>query len=344
MLEPTTSEELRDCIRDHEKVAIQGGCSKRRLVGDFAGRQLISTAKLCGVIEYKPDEYIFTAKAGTKLSEIKAMLAENGQYLPCDPPLVDEGATLGGAVAAGLNGPGSYRFGGLRDFILGVRFVDGAGRLIMGGGKVVKNAAGFDFPKLMVGSLGRLGALAELTLKVFPEPEGLSHLRLRCSNLQAAVATLNELANQPWDLDALELLPGTHELKFRLRGEPGALDDRRARIGADIDPTGGLFWDERGSLLLGKPDDYLAKIPITPDQIAAVADRFSDECVVSIAGNVAWVAGADLGEIGGLGIPALIVRGRAGETVVGPKRAAALHTALKHAFDPEERFPPAVMT
>jgi glycolate oxidase FAD binding subunit len=343
MIEPRSNDELCQCVRDHDKVAIQGGCTKRRLVGDFEGRQIISTAKLTGVCDYKPDEYIFTAKAGTRLSEIRAMLAENGQYLPFDPPLVEEGATVGGAVAAGLNGPGSYRFGGLRDFILAVRFVDGTGRLVTGGGKVVKNAAGFDFPKLMVGSLGRLGALAEVTLKVFPQPEGVSHLRLRCSNLEAAVSAMNELAGQPWDLDALELLPGTSELKIRLRGEAGALEARRLRIGADVDETGRLFWEERDSLMLGKAGDYLAKVPITPDQILSVAGRFKD-CVISIAGNLAWVSASSLEEIGALGIPALIVRGRAGEVVQGMRSASAVQAAIKQAFDPADRFPPSVMS
>src|SRR4029450_4463398 len=92
-----------------------------------------------------------------------AALAARGQSLRCDPFLLDAGATLGGTVAAGLSGPGRFRYGGLRDFILGVRFVDGLGRLMHMGGKVVKNAAGFDLPKFLVGSLGRFGVLAELT-------------------------------------------------------------------------------------------------------------------------------------------------------------------------------------
>ena len=344
MLEPTTIDELCDCVRSHEKVAIQGGCTKRRLVGEFDGRQIVSTARLSGIVDYKPDEYIFTARAGTKLSEISALLAENGQYLPFDPPLVDEGATIGGAVAAGLNGPGSYRFGGLRDFNLAVRFVDGSGRVIFGGGKVVKNAAGFDFPKLMIGSLGRLGALAELTLKVFPKPTGVSYLRIRCSNLAAAVATLNDLANQPWDLDALELLPAMNELKIRLRGEPSALEGRRQRIGADVDESGDQFWRERDSLLLGKSDDYLAMIPITSEGIAAVSAEF-DDCVISIGGNVAWVSSPSEEKIASLGRAALIVRGRAGDAVVGSKRKAAKYIGdIKKAFDREERFPAAIIT
>src|SRR5436190_11409249 len=114
---------------------------------------------LSGMMEYDPAEFTFTALAGTPLAVVQKELAGNGQYLPFDPPLAAQGATLGGTVAAGLSGPGRLRYGGVRDFIVGVQWVDGSGTVIRGGGKVVKNAAGFDFPKLFTGSLGRLGIL-----------------------------------------------------------------------------------------------------------------------------------------------------------------------------------------
>src|SRR5207253_308179 len=136
------------------------------------------TAGLRGITEYDPSEFTFTAGAGTPVREIVAALAERGQYLPFDPMLADAGATLGGTVAAGLSGPGRFRFGGLRDFILGVQFVDGEGRVLRMGGKVVKNAAGFDLPKFFVGSVGRFGILTELTFKVFPRPVATRTLRL----------------------------------------------------------------------------------------------------------------------------------------------------------------------
>jgi FAD/FMN-containing dehydrogenase len=100
--------------------------------------------------------------------------------------LVDSGATLGGTVAAGLSGAGRFRFGGLRDFILGVRFVDGTGRVLRMGGKVVKDAAGFDLPKFFVGSLGRFGVLAQITFKVFPRPASTMTLRLSAATLEDA--------------------------------------------------------------------------------------------------------------------------------------------------------------
>ena len=106
---------------------IVGSGTKPRLAADHGTR--ITTTALCGIVEYDPSEFTITALAGTSLRELSATLAERGQYLPFDPPFVESGATLGGTVAAGLSGPGRFRYGGLRDFILGVRFIDGEGRL-----------------------------------------------------------------------------------------------------------------------------------------------------------------------------------------------------------------------
>src|SRR6188474_3320713 len=184
-LAPQTPAELADAIRATPRVLAVGARTKQRLSAIDDGVTLLSTRALSGIVEYEPSEFTFTALAGTPVREIAAALAERGQYLPFDPLLVEAGATLGGTVAAGLSGPGRFRFGGLRDFILGVRFVDGLGRLLRMGGKVVKNAAGFDLPKFFVGSLGRFGVLTELTFKVFPRPAASRTLRLTVETVEA---------------------------------------------------------------------------------------------------------------------------------------------------------------
>src|SRR5438105_916896 len=166
VVDPGSVGELVEAVRSLSRVLAIGASTKPRLSAVDGVK--LCTKRLSGIIEYEPSEFTFTALAGTRISEIAAALAERGQYLPFDPVLARAGATLGGTVASGLNGPGRFRFGGLRDFILGVKFVDGEGRLLRLGGKVVKNAAGFDIPKFFVGSLGRYGVLAEITFKVFP--------------------------------------------------------------------------------------------------------------------------------------------------------------------------------
>ena len=167
---------------------------------------MLDLSRLSGVLEYEPGEFTFTALAGTPLASVDSLLAEHGQYLPFDPPLAERGATLGGTVAAGLSGPGRYRYGGVRDFILGVRFVDGAGALVRGGGKVVKNAAGFDLPKLMVGSLGQLGVLVELTLQSLPAAGGHADACTPSSPAwRRRWRRCTALYTAPLDVDALDL-------------------------------------------------------------------------------------------------------------------------------------------
>lgn len=185
VLAPTTSAELVDAIRSTPRLIAVGGGTKPRMSAVAPEFARLSMAQLRGIVEYEPSEFTFTGFAGTPIREIMAALGERGQYLPFDPMLVLAGATLGGTVAAGLSGPGRVRFGGLRDFILGVRFVDGEGRLLRLGGKVVKNAAGFDVPKFLVGSAGRFGVIAELSFKVFPRPVASRTLRLDAADAAA---------------------------------------------------------------------------------------------------------------------------------------------------------------
>src|SRR4051794_14621485 len=205
ILAPETLSELIDAVRSTPRLLAIGAGTKPRLSTVDAVK--LTTVGLRGISEYDPSEFTFTAAAGTPVREIAAALAERGQYLPFDPMLLDAGATLGGTVASGLSGPGRFRFGGLRDFILGVRFVDGTGRLLRMGGKVVKNAAGFDLPKFFVGSLGRFGVLAELTFKVFPRPASALTLRLAARTLEEAAKILMEAASSRFEFDALDMAP-----------------------------------------------------------------------------------------------------------------------------------------
>jgi glycolate oxidase FAD binding subunit len=132
---PTSPTELAEAVRSAPRVLACGAGTKPRLSQVAGDVVKISTAKLRGIVEYEPTEFTFTALAGTPVREIAATLAESGQYLPFDPMFTEAGATLGGTVAAGTSGSGRFRYGGLRDFILGVRFVDGSGRLMRLGEK-----------------------------------------------------------------------------------------------------------------------------------------------------------------------------------------------------------------
>jgi glycolate oxidase FAD binding subunit len=179
-----------------------------------------------GIVAYEPSEYLISARGGTPVAELESALAEFGQYLPFDPLFVKQGATLGGTLASGLSGPSHLLYGSLRDFVMEVEFIDGLGKLVRGGGKVVKNAAGFDLPKLMVGSYGRLGVITEATLKVFPKPQASATL---CSVLHSGddcIAAAQRLLAQPLPINALDVelsQPSQWRLVARFAGPSDSL-------------------------------------------------------------------------------------------------------------------------
>jgi glycolate oxidase FAD binding subunit len=345
---PGTIAELADAIRSTPRLIPIGGGTKPRLsqVGDDFVR--VSTANLRGIVEYEPSEFTFTARAGTPLREIVAALAERGQYLPFDPMLVLAGATLGGAVAAGLNGPGRMRYGGLRDFILGVRMVDGAGRLLRFGGKVVKNAAGFDLPKFLVGSAGRFGVLVEMTFKVFPRPIATRTLRLDAKDAAAKQRALIQLAGGRWEFDALDAAIGEGAVFARLAGPVDAVEALSAAVlaqypGAALTPgEGSYLWQSIAELRWAHTSGTLIKTIFTPaavsDFIAVVQAQPGARGWISAGGNVGYVSLAPGASSPPLPWPALTLRG-AGPLWSGPQTRFDVMQAVKQALDPNHRFP-----
>jgi glycolate oxidase FAD binding subunit len=348
MMEVASPAELAEAVRANAKMVVVGAGTKPRLAKVADEFVRVSTAKLRGIVEYEPSEFTFTALAGTPLKEIVAALAERGQYLPFDPMLAGAGATLGGTIAAGLSGPGRLRFGGLRDFILGVQFVDGEGRLLRMGGKVVKNAAGFDLPKFFVGSLGRFGALAEVTFKVFPRPPATRTLRLEAKDATEKAKILAEAASARWEVDALDAPLEEGAVYARVGGPAEALDALTAEIltrwpGAAL--TGGdaaYLWQSVGGLSWAHSGGVLAKVALTPAQVApfimAVRSQAGARGWISAGGNVGFAslpAGAALPT---LAWPAVTLRGDA-PLWPGVKPRFAIMAAVKRALDPQHRFP-----
>ena len=229
---------LQDAVRSHPRVLPRGGGTKPALSTPPEGVVPLVVSGLRGIVEYDPDELTITALAGTPVRVVQQALAAHGQHLPFDPPLARAGATLGGVVASGTSGPGRFRHGGVRDFIIGARFVDGTGALVGGGGRVVKNAAGFDLPRLMVGSMGRLGVLVEVAFKVFPAPPAWGTLVAEAPGLDAALDAIGAAASSGLDVEALDLEPPGH-LLIRLGGQPAALEPRLERLRRDARAAGG---------------------------------------------------------------------------------------------------------
>lgn len=197
----------------------------------------------------------------------------HGQSLPFDPPLVEQGATLGGTIAAGSSGSGRQRYGGVRDFLIGVRFVDGQGRLVRGGGKVVKNAAGFDLPKLLVGSAGRLGVIVEASFKVFPQPPAYATLRAPSQpSLDAALTAIARINGSTFDSEALDLLieAGVLVIYVRQGGLATTLPARQQSLRTWLGggealpaPAEAGFWGVAGAFAWAPAGWALVKTPVT---------------------------------------------------------------------------------
>jgi glycolate oxidase FAD binding subunit len=352
-LTPANCAELVEAVRSTPRLLAVGAGTKPRLSDVDCVK--VSTAKLSGIIEYEPSEFTFTALAGTPLREIAVALAERGQYLPFDPMLLKSGATLGGTVAAGLSGPGRFRFGGLRDFILGVRFVDGAGRLMRLGGKVVKNAAGFDVPKFFVGSLGRFGVLAEITFKVFPLPAAQLTLKLEAKSSDVATKILTGAASARWELQAIDWLAESSAIAVRLAGPEAALEPLAQEIlsrwpGERLKTDAATeLWTSLSEFGWAKPDGLLLKVPLRPEIAAPcrqMCESLGGRIHISAGGNVGYAAFAPDAEIPvfsknleGLGLSALTLRGNAPLWLGRAHDSSQISTAVKTAFDAENRFP-----
>ena len=234
---------VRDAAAAGTPLRIRGGGSK-----DFYGQALngdiLDMSSYAGVISYEPSELVVTVRGGTRLAELEALLASQGQCLPFEPPHFGPHATVGGMVASGLNGPARASSGAVRDYLLGVVLLNGKGEQLTFGGQVMKNVAGYDVSRLMAASLGTLGVLLEVSLKVLPLAP--AEATLMCSlPQQPALNLLNRWGGQPLPLNASfwvhddSSAPAQDLLFVRLRGAIAAVEAACPRMIADVQSAGG---------------------------------------------------------------------------------------------------------
>ena len=232
------SNTVREAGRERRPLRIQGSGSK-----SFYGRAVqgvaLDVSPYRGIVSYEPTELVITARAGTPLAEIEAVLADQRQMLPFEPPHFGPGATLGGCIAAGLSGPRRAYSGAVRDYVLGVRMIDGKGEDLRFGGQVMKNVAGYDVSRLMTGSLGTLGLLLEVSLKILPLPAEELTLRFDMAEREA-LQTMNRWAAQPLSLSATCYADGA--LSVRLSGASAAIKSVRQKLGGEVVNDAASFW------------------------------------------------------------------------------------------------------
>ena len=233
------AERVRAARADRTPLYLTAGGSKRECIGRHCDAVDFDLSAHDGIVDYQPDELVLTARSGTRLADIDAALEERGQHLSFEPPRFSPAATIGGTVACNLSGPARPWGGSVRDMVLGARLVDGRGEKLRFGGQVMKNVAGYDVSRFLAGSLGVLGVITEVSLKVLPRHEA-SDTRVLELDAPAAVETMNRLAARPGPLDAAAWLEG--RLYLRASGTAHAVAAAVRASGGEPLSGAAAFW------------------------------------------------------------------------------------------------------
>ncbi len=342
LLTSTASEDLGEVLAGQVRDAAARGAALRIVGGDtkaFYGRRTegenLEMSRHRGIVAYEPSELVITARAGSLLADIEAQLAEQGQRLAFEPPVFGQGSTLGGVVATGLSGARRAFAGAVRDCVLGVTILDGRGRRLRFGGTVFKNVAGFDAFRLMVGAMGRLGVLLDISLRLTPTPRARLAVAFE-TDWSGAQQKLAPLLRRP-----LPLAGAAHDgerLHLRLEGGATAVAEAAAELGGDPSPAS--LWDDLRHMRLtplAAPRLWRLSVPQ-----GSVIDGLEGRWLMNWAGAERWLAtdlpgGRIRAAARAAGGHATLFRGAAeNEAVFEPlaPNLMALHQRLAHALDP----------
>lgn len=354
-MDTTTDADNSEPIAGHVRAAaeagrplcIQGGGSKA-FYGRTPAGDALPVTRHRGIVSYEPTELVLTARAGTPLAEIEAALAAEGQTIAAEPPHFGGEATLGGAVACGLSGPARPWAGALRDFVLGVRLLNGQGENMRFGGEVMKNVAGYDVARLATASLGTLGVILEVSLKVLPRPEESAS---RALEVDPAIGFAR--VEQAYR-DGLPIMGAAHDgerLHVRLAGTTSAVAKGVEQIGGDRPAAGDTFWrdlrDQRLAFFTADgPPLWRLSLPPGAEPPALAGER-----LVDWNGQLVWLRSSTPGdeifartaEVGGHAT--LFAGGDRDGDVFQPLATPlkGLHERIKNAFDPRGVFNPGRM-
>ena len=326
------------------------GSGSKDFYGNTPQGQVLDVRAWQGIVNYEPSELVITARTGTGLAALEAALAEQGQMLAFEPPHFGPHATVGGCIAAGLAGPrrasAGTTQGGVRDFVLGARLLDGRGRQLRFGGTVIKNVAGYDVSRLLAGSLGFLGVILEVSLKVLPMPRAELTLQQDCDET-AALLRCNQWGGQPLPVSATHWHEGV--LSVRLAGAEAAVQEAAALIGgqalAEAEATG--IWaalrEQTANFFAGDEPLWRFALPSAAPPLALAGPQ-----CIEWGGAQRWLR-SDMAAVqlraraGALGGHVTLFRGgdRAGGVFTPLSPALlAVHRRLKAEFDPAGIFNP----
>ncbi len=318
---------------------IVGGNSKAGVLArDVIGTPL-NIKQHQGIVSHDPTELVLTVRAGTTLDEIEAVLEEQGQMLPFEPPHLGTGATIGGTLACNLSGPVRPYAGSIRDMALGVRLINGQAQHLRFGGEVMKNVAGYDVTRLQAGALGSLGVLTEVSLKLLPRPAQTMTLTYELPQNEA-IKKITALTNSAQAVSGAAWSTGV--LYMRLSGTSEGVAATHKLWGGEILPSNSSFWDDlreqKATFFSG--DDPLWRFSIKPT-VPALLD--TDDMLVDWGGGQRWLRGDfELADLEKLAIKAsghvTLFKGGDRQAEVRPALSnthKTLHKRLKQAFDPD---------
>lgn len=339
-----TCERIKAAVEQRTPLWIQGGGSKA-----FYGRRIdgepLATGKYRGIVEYEPSELVLTARAGTPLADIEAALDEADQMLPFEPPYFGDGATIGGTVACGLSGPRRPYAGAVRDLVLGCEIINGFGEHLAFGGQVMKNVAGYDISRLMAGSLGTLGVITSVSLKVTPKPLATRTLAFEMVPADA-VDAMNRWAGRPLPITAT--CHDGERLFVRLAGAETGVRSAAEKLGGELVEAPD-FWsnvrEQQHPFFKQAPVIWRLSVPpATPplDLPGATLMEWNGALRWLSTDSPAATVRDAAAEAGG---HAVCFRGHDGDDVFHPLDEArgALHRNLKRAFDPSRILNPGRM-
>jgi glycolate oxidase FAD binding subunit len=345
---------VRAAASARQALCIRAGGSKD-FYGNASSGEPLDPRIWSGIESHEPSELVITVRAGTALREVEQVLASKQQMLAFEPPHFGPGATIGGCIAAGLSGPrrssAGYTCGGVRESVLGARLLDGRGRLLRFGGTVIKNVAGYDVSRVLAGSLGMLGVIIDVSLKVLPLPARETTLGFSMSETQA-LEQMNLWGGRPLPISASCWLDGN--LRIRLSGSEAAVSQAESALSRE--GTGGerlgsaaAFWQDVREQVQPwfAATEALWRVSVPPD---AEPLALGEQCI-EWGGALRWLRTS---------LPAMVVRERArslgghatlfrggdrSQGVFTPLSAplAAIHQRLKDEFDPAHIFNPGRM-
>lgn len=333
----TLQQKLTAAVENRTPLSIQGGNSKA-FYGHKSSHEVLNISAHRGIINYQPSELVITARTGTRLTDIEAVLAEQQQMLAFEPPHFGSTATLGGTIACGFSGSRRPFTGSARDFVLGCKIINGKAEVLSFGGEVMKNVAGYDVSRLMTGAMGTLGVLLEISLKVLPMPAA-EQTQCLVLDKHRAVQKMLSLSRSSLPISALSY--DGKMVYVRFSGGERAVTSSASKVGGELLPQAEQFWqdlkEQRLAFFQNAKSLWRISVPATAEMPA-----FTNDCYLDWGGALRWLSSEHPAEE--IFAAAAAAQGHAwlfrGEAAISerfqplPEALLQLHKRLKQAFDP----------